>query len=139
ESSAASIIDRWLIEIQNQQSVKISDEDRDSMSLFLTIQLVRTAEARTQIIQYNQALNRIFPDAGFDDSSYGHFRLFLDADFINEMADVIASYLWIFAKNSSCTAFYTSDNPLIVHSMERQNWRLGTAAMERNVTLVLPL
>lgn len=47
------------------------------------------------------------------------------------MADVIASYIWIFANNFSGTAyssFYGSPN-----------WRLGTAAMERNVTLVLPL
>ncbi len=139
ESSTAPIIDSWLIQVRGHKSVEISDADRDVMSLFLTIQLVRTAEARTQTMQFNQGLNRLFPGAGFDDSSYGHFRLLSDANFLNEMADVLASYIWIFANNFSDSAFYTSDNPLIVHSMDSQNWRLGTAAMEQNVTLVLPL
>jgi hypothetical protein len=119
--------------------VKISDEDRDIMSLFLTLQLVRTAEARTQLIQFNQALNRIFPDQGFDDSSYVHFRLLSDANFLNEMADGIASYIWIFANNLSGMGFYTSDHPVMVHSRTSKIWKLGTAALEKDVFLVFPL
>jgi hypothetical protein len=139
ESDTAPIIDSWLAPIQQGKAIKISDFERDVMSLFLTLQLVRTAEAKDQIIQFNQALNRLFPGEDFDASSFVHFRLLADADFLNELADSIASYIWIFANNFSATGFYTSDNPLIVHSMDRQNWRLGTAALERNVTLVLPL
>lgn len=139
ESDAAPIIDSWLVPIQQAKAIRISDIERDVMSLFLTLQLVRTSEAREQIIQFNQGLNRLFPGEDFDASSFVHFRLLADADFLNEMADSIASHIWIFANNLSGQSFYTSDNPLIVHSMDRQNWRLGTAALERNVTLVLPL
>lgn len=139
ESDAAPIIDSWLAPIQQGKAIKISGIERDVMSLFLTLQLVRTAEAKEQIIQFNQALNRLFPDEDFDASSFVHFRLLADAEFLNEMADSIANYIWIFANNFSGAGFYASDHPVLVHSMDGNHWRLGSSALEQNVYLVLPL
>jgi hypothetical protein len=139
ESDAAPIIDSWLTQIQQGKAIRISDIERDIISLFLTRQLVRTAEAKTQIMQFNDVLNRLLPGQDFDATSYVHFRLLDDANFLNEMAVLIAGNVWIFANNFSGVGFYTSDHPVLVHSLDSNGWRLGSAALEQDVYLILPL
>lgn len=140
ESEVSRITECWLRQVQKHKVVEIPAVNREIMSLFLVLQLLRTAEARVQIVQFTEAIQR---DAQAynpeQDAHNSHARLLWYEKLINQMTQKLAECIWIFAKNSTERPFYTSDHPVLVKSFDSKQWILGPRVFDCGMYVVFPL
>jgi hypothetical protein len=143
ESEAQKITECWLRQVKDHTRVEIPDPNRDIMSLFLTLQLLRTAEARTVLVQFVQLLQRLGEVSSTynakEDAQSLHRTLLWDDELIKEFRTKIAECIWIFAFNDSGQPFYTSDHPALVKSYDNKMWMLGPRVFEHGMYIVFPL
>lgn len=116
-------------------SATIPDETRENLSVFLTIQLLRTRAYRNLIVETTEKLARAItneaikekfgaealkyaPKIEFKDKAAGllQSKLIFDFDKIEEYAKVIRNHIWILGINDTGKPLYTSDNPVVKHS-----------------------
>jgi hypothetical protein len=143
ESKSQKITECWLRQVKGHSRVEIPAANRDIMSLFLTLQMLRTSEARTVLQQFAQLLQRSGEisatyDARVDAQSL-HGALLGDAELIKQLRTKIADCIWIFAFNDSRQPFYTSDHPALVKSSDHKAWMLGPRVFETGMYIVFPL
>jgi len=143
ESDAQRISGCWLRQAEERGRVEIPEPNRDIMSLFLALQLLRTAEARTVLLQFVQLLQRAGDisrtyDAAADAQAL-HGALLWDDDSIKAIRSKIADCIWLFAFNDSKQPFFTSDHPALVKSGDNKMWMLGPRVFECGMYVVLPL
>jgi hypothetical protein len=112
EEQAAKISQGWLDKLEPGQSIAIPSVNREIMSLYLTIQLLRTSEARTLLARgiesHEGEIHRDF-----------HIALLWDNDVVKEISDWVFSCSWIFRFNSMAQSLHTSDDPVKVRSHTR--------------------
>ena len=143
ESEAQKITECWLRQVRDNNRVEIPDPNRNIMSLFLALQLLRTSEARTVLLQFAQLLQRegeisVTYDSKADAQSL-HGALLWDDELIKKFRAKIEDCIWIFAFNDSGQPFYTSDHPALVKSSDHKVWLLGQRLLESGMYIVFPL
>ena len=143
ESEAQKISECWLRQGKEHGHVEIPEPNRGIMSLFLTLQLLRTAEARTVLLQFVQLLKKTGDiqqtyDAAADVQAL-HGALLWDDDLIKAIREKIADCIWLFAFNDSKQPFFTSDHPALVKSGDNKTWMLGPQVFEEGMYVVFPL
>ena len=114
EQLASSITEDWLGSLQPGQFIEIPSDDRETMSLYITTQLLRTAEARTLL---NQGISS-------DHSSWGnpvaqrnvHIQLLWNDEVVSGISEWVAKCSWVFRINSLEELLYTSDDPIKVRN-----------------------
>jgi hypothetical protein len=116
-------------------TVTIPAEVRENLSVFITIQLLRTRAYRNLIVETaeklaraitNEAIKEKFgeealkyaPKIEFKDKAAGllQSKLIFDFDKIVEYAKMIRNHIWILGINNTGKSLYTSDNPVVMHS-----------------------
>lgn len=120
--------------------IVIPSVNRDIMSLFITLQMLRTAEIRAQLVQFTQNLQGI--SSSYDpaqDARNLHIQFLWKETMINDMAEQMRKFIWIFAKTDSDQTFYTSDHPVLVKSPDNREWLLGPRIFDEGVYVVFPL
>lgn len=143
EGQAHQIIACWLRQLGNQGRMEIPAPNREIMALFLTLQLLRTAEYRTLLLQFTQRLqkdgelNKSY-DAEADVQAL-HGAMLWDEKLIGEIRAKLADCIWVFGFNDSSHAFYTSDHPALIKTSDSKGWLLGPRVFEPGMYLVLPL
>jgi len=143
ESEAQKISECWLHQCKERKYIEIPEPNREIMSLFLTLQLLRTAEARAVLLQFAQLLQTTGDmsstyDAAADIKAL-HGALLWNDDFIKPIREKIADCIWVFAFNDSDQPFFTSDHPALVKSGGHKMWMLGPRVFEVGMYVVLPL
>lgn len=143
ESEVQKITECWLRQVKERGHVEIPDPNREIVSLFLTLQLIRTAEARTVLLQFARMLKQNGAlSASYDaesDAQGLHGALLWDDDTVKRIREKIQNCIWIFAFNSSGYPFYTSDHPALVKSSDHKRWILGPQVFYPGMYLVFPL
>lgn len=143
ESEAYKITENWLHFLETKGSVKIPQINREIISLFLALQLQRTAEARIILVQFARKLQTIGElKKEYDpekDARGLHIQLLWDKYSVDEVTKKIADCIWIFAKNDTGQSFYTSDNPALIKSFDNKQWLFGSDVLERGMYIVYPL
>jgi hypothetical protein len=143
ESEAQKISECWIRQAKDRGHVEIPDPNREIMSLFLTLQLLRTAEARTVLLQFVQLLQRTGAisetyDAAADAQAL-HGAFLWNDDLVKSIREEIADCIWLFAFNDTTQPFFTSDHPALVKSSDHKMWMLGPRVFEEGMYVVLPL
>ena len=143
EAEAQRITACWLRQVKDHGRVEIPEPNRDIMSQFLTLQLLRTSEARTVLLQFARLL-QLSGDisANYDvksDARSLHGALLWDDQLIRDLSAKIADCIWIFAFNDSGQPFYTSDHPALVKSFDNKMWLLGPRLFDAGMYIVFPL
>jgi len=140
EAEVSKIMGNWFDLLQSHRIVEIPPVNREIVSLFLTLQLLRTAEARILLIQFAQALEgeleKYDPE---QDASGLHMQLLWHEEFVNKITKKIKDSIWIFARNDSRQPFYTSDHPALLQSFDSKQWLLGPEVFEYGMYIVFPL
>ncbi len=143
EGQAHRITECWLNQCSQAGLVEIPDVNREIMSLFLTLQLLRTAEARivlrqfVQLLQSSGAISADY-DAGNDIQAL-HGALLWDEELLKSIREKIADCIWIFGRNSSAKPFITSDHPALIKTGDNRRWMLGPRVFDEGMYVVLPL
>jgi len=143
ESEVYEITENWLYLLETKGAVKIPQINREIISLFLALQLWRTAEARIILVQFAKELQTVREfKKGYDpekDARGLHTQFLWDEEAVDMVTKKIADCIWIFAKNDSGQSFYTSDNPALVKSFDNKQWLFGSDVFERGMYIVYPL
>jgi hypothetical protein len=143
EAKAHKITKHWLRQIKNKTCLRIPEKYRNIMALYLTLQLHRTSEARTVLVQFAQMLQRegeISPTYDVNADAQGlHTALLWDVESIKRCSTKVADCIWIFAYNDSGQPFYTSDHPALIKSSDHKMWMLGPRLFEPGMYIVFPL
>lgn len=124
---------KTLIELTAGDS--IPTETRENLSVFLTIQFVRTRAFRNLVVEtaekFMQALARDLikenfgeeslkytPKISFSDQAAGLFQSqqIFAFDKLDEFAKVLHNHIWILLTNDTGNPLYTSDNPVVMHT-----------------------
>ena len=135
EEQAALITEEWLNQLASGNSVDIPDINREIMSLYFTIQLLRTSEARTLFIQGIES-----PEITSGDDEVhraAHIALLWNDKIVDEISTWIHSCTWTFRMNAKSKSLYTSDDPVKVRSSTRHLTWAQTS--ERGAYLITPL
>lgn len=119
--------------LYNRRFCRIHPEQRIDLSLYLSLQYLRTREARESLLQVSETLykesflayleskspeikvSREDFDIVIDDdkrASY-HAMSILNEDLRDNLATIIHDHYWVILKNETAMPFYTSDHPLV--------------------------
>lgn len=108
----------------------MSAEEKDLLSFFISIQIIRTKTFREELGQiiektyqalaYKSQMNDIdsLPKEAFevkaneDFVKLQHSAMILDPEITIQMADVLSNHIWVMYVNKTSNLFYTSDNPI---------------------------
>ena len=137
EYQVSNITNDWFRQFTNSDKLIIPDINRDLISLYITTQLLRTVEAREQLVQFSKAAVENY-DSKTDAKNLQASMLWND-DLVNEMKQRISSCIWIFGKNDSQTSFCTSDHPVTIKTLDNKQWVLGPRIFDDGMYIVFPL
>lgn len=144
EGEASRIIACWLTQLEQHDRVMIPEVNREIMSQFLVLQLLRTAEAREQLLQFAEGLAQetiaFLPEQDpRADATSLHAHLLWDEELIASMSERVKGMIWVFARNHTTTSFCTSDHPVLIKSKDSKDWLMGARVFDAGVYLVYPL
>jgi len=142
ESEVCNITNCWFRQLELGDKVEIPNINREFVSLYLSLQLLRTAEARAQIVQFNEAFHVLKGQTSAvppSDPRDLHTQLIWYDELVFEIRDRIKECSWLFAKNESSQPFYTSDHPVLIKASDSKHWIQGPKVFERGMYLVFPL
>ena len=142
ESTVSVITGDWISKLPTAPKVDISRSQRDEVSLYLSLQLVRTAEYRAQVADSHQTTSEPHDVDGETviDLDLLHTAIIWDEEFVYPMADAISDCVWMFGLNNSNEPFYTSDHPALVKSSgDSPHWLVGPVVSVPKMYLTYPL
>ena len=141
ESSIAQITGDWLNQLNDCKSrdqLKIPDFERSQMALFIALQYLRTAESRSLLKIFAENSGTVSED----ELKNIHARLICDSKAVQNISKRIKQSVWIFGKNGTRRAFFTSDNPVtfMKNSNEsRKMWLKLPGILSPETCISLPL
>ena len=135
ERDAASITDEWLCQVVPGELIDIPSEHREIMSLFITTQLIRTSEARTQLVQGSERSEITSSDEELQRAF--HIGMLWNEEFIDSYSGWVHDCVWAFRVNTLSESLFTSDDPIKVRtSTEHLHWG---QALREGAYLLYPL
>lgn len=137
EYQVSNITNDWFKQFTRSNTLVIPEVNRDLISLYITTQLLRTVEAREQLIQFSK--NSVKTSYSESDAKNLHASLLWNDDLVNKMKHRVSSCLWIFGKNESATPFCTSDHPVAIKTLDNKSWMLGPRLFDDGMYVVFPL
>ena len=114
EQQASLITEDWLGRLEPGCSIEIPDVNREIMSLYITLQLLRTSEARTLLTEglAKPETKPIEKEVQRDI----HAALLWNDETVGETSDWVRNCTWTFRVNELPESLYTSDDPFKVRS-----------------------
>lgn len=142
EGQASSITAEWISRLEAMKPLdrlRISKTQRDWISLFISLQHLRTAELREILVLF--ALEHGAYTEGISDEERVnlHATLLVNGRQVNEFRKWIRSSLWLFARNDTAHPFITSDNPVCFKTEDNRNWLKAAGVLSKGNYLVYPL
>ncbi|MFJ9961722.1 DUF4238 domain-containing protein [Streptomyces avermitilis] len=123
EGQVSAITGQWLKWIRHGNPgdlLPVPDVNREIVSLFLALQSLRTADARSILAAFS-ALHGYQDDSDEEIRSL-HAAALWDDEFISSFADHMSRCAWLFALNETPVRFVTSDNPLAFRTSDHRMW-----------------
>lgn len=140
EGQIALIIDNWLTllgKMHPGELLPIPETNRQIISLFLAVQMLRTEEAREILkafiisLQNRSAISE-------EEMQLCHLNLLWDEETIANLTERFSSSIWIFGRNNTRIPFVTSDNPITFRTENNRQW-LKIWPTEQGVYAAFPL
>lgn len=129
ESEFANFLTDFINRIASCEKFRISDEEKETISTFLSLQIDRTAEFQKRLKKVSHSFNdkiavrRIRHEhllkMGFDLHNLDPDEIHLDYLAKGEnkregFSEIIKKYIWFIVANNTDIPFYTSDNPIVL-------------------------
>jgi hypothetical protein len=136
ESEAASIFHCWRSQL-TQDRLIIPAVNRRTISQYLSVQMLRTPEQRKILQEFHR--KAIGPLSSADETADLHLGVLWNSGLAQEIADRLATFLWVVAINRSTVPYWTSDHPVLIKDRESKHWLNGPRAFDFGVQVVFPL
>ncbi|WP_329412003.1 DUF4238 domain-containing protein [Streptomyces sp. NBC_00704] len=123
EGQVSAITEQWLDWIRHGKpgdSLPVPGVNREIVSLFLALQSLRTADARSILVAFS-ALHGYHASSDEEIRSL-HAAVLWDDDLISWFAGRMSRCAWLFAVNETSAPFVTSDNPLAFRTSDNRMW-----------------
>ncbi len=136
---------------QSDMGFVLSESIRETMALFITVQVIRTDEARKGIEQTVETLTQVLdgehPTPELREQvrrarapsgpAFVQLGMLTDSAAIHKMANVLLNHIWVLGVNESTTPLCTSDHPVVREASIRDghNSYLGLASPGIRVSL----
>jgi hypothetical protein len=131
----------------------IREEDRAELAWYIALQMMRTPAARKLMTDVKEKAITAFARTKIksgklrnlriklkDDSlALNHVEFMMDADHLGEMALKLCDLTWAFGVNQSKIPFYTSDNPVVAMSYDKQYGPMPLGLSQPGLELSFPL
>jgi hypothetical protein len=122
EGNVAMVTNQWLEWIRAGglgDQIWIPEENRAEVSLFLAVQLVRTAETRSilEVIAHREGA-----PLGERDLRRAHLDVIWDEELVTGLKERFHDSIWVFSRTCSAVPLVTSDNPLALRSGDNRMW-----------------
>ena len=114
----------------------IPDVNRDLVSLFLSLQFLRTADTRDVLSRLGSSLGESILDR--PQRRLLHVEALWDDKLVADFSDRIRSSIWMFGRNGTDTPFVTSDNPVAFRTADNAQW-LKVGMLGGGTYVVYPL
>lgn len=142
EGDAAAILDpcvEQLVSAAAFERIEMSDDDRRTLSSFLAVQFLRTAEQR-DILSLFAEQSGSYKDVVSDDEKINlHAQMLCSGGLVELIGDRIFESIWVYARNQTGIPFWTSDNPVAFKTGDNQRWLKGPGILSSGSYVVFPL
>lgn len=137
--------------------ISIPRRVRESFSILVAIQLLRTKKHRNLIkeatekfyeaifqelvkVNFGEEATKYTPKAAIKEKYEGmiHSQYIFDFDNLAEMAEIFYNHIWMVGINNSESPFYTSDNPVVMHTPFKNKIR-GVGIKSKGIEIAYPL
>ena len=139
EREASLITEDWLGHLDLGCTVEIPDVNREIMSLYITTQMLRTAEARDMLSQSDlMDMDSEVLSSKRESERTAHIGFLWWEELVQQISDWVYECIWTFRCTESPDSLYTSDDPIKVRSKLRHGyWK--QIFFEEKVYLLMPL
>ena len=122
-----------------RQFLQMGDEERWTLSSFMAVQFLRTAEQR-DILAMFALTNGFYKDGLTPDEKINlHAYMLCRGDLVKSISDRIFESIWMYARNTSKTPLWTSDNPVAFKNADNSIWLKGPGIFSSGSYVVFPL
>lgn len=127
EGAAQEVLTTILEGLANGARFVFHPEAREALALFITLQTLRTVEARTILTDFMKFATAGDPNApDFHSTEAGRRQVHAETlwrdSFVQPLVKRIVDSIWLFGLNDSHTPFITSDHPALVKSADNRGW-----------------
>jgi len=132
ESDVSAVTSDWLDWIRNGEPgdvLPVPDANRQAVSLFLVLQFLRTADARSKLADSAKAAGNTL-DSDEDRRALHTDMLWKTDELIFPLAKRVESSTWLFGRNATSASFITSDNPVAWRTADNRMWLKAAITME---------
>lgn len=139
ESDVSAVTGQWLGWIRDGEpgdALPVPEVNRQAISMFLVLQFLRTADARSILADIAKAAGLALPSD--EDVRALHTEMLWTEDLVLPLAERVERSTWLFARNTTATPFITSDNPVAWRTADNRMW-LKAAIMMDGTYIVYPL
>lgn len=142
EAVAAQITEQWLGVLQNIQPMEkldIPDETRKQISFYISLQFLRTAEQRDILSLFSEEYGGYKTGVSPEERNNLHATLLCEEGLVDDIARRVYDSIWIFARNTTVTPFFTSDNPVCFKTPDNKMWLKAKGILSTGTYVVFPL
>ena len=139
EAKVSAITGQWLDWIREcgpGDRLVVPEINREIVSLFLTLQILRTADARSILTTFANSFGHNV-EADSERRAF-HTALLWDEQIVSKFAARIGSSTWVFGQNRTSTPFVISDNPVALRTSDSRMW-LSPVLLRAGTYMVYPL
>lgn len=125
--------------MEPMQFLEFGDEERWTISSFMAVQFLRTAEQR-DILELFALENGSYKDGITAEEKVNlHAYMMCAGDLVEDLTKWIFQSIWVYARNKTATPFWTSDNPVAFKTSDNRMWLKASGAMSPGNYVVFPL
>ena len=142
EAIIAQITEQWFVALQTMKPLDklyIAPQTRRDISFYIALQFLRTAEYRDILSLFAEEHGGYKAGVSPEEKINLHARLLCEEGLLDEIATRVFYSIWIFARNSTTTPFFTSDNPVCFKTSDNKMWLKGPDALSIGTYVVFPL
>ncbi|GAG26585.1 unnamed protein product, partial [marine sediment metagenome] len=125
--------------IQPMDELPLTPEDRWQMSVFISVQFLRTAEQRDILALFAENNGHYKSGISHDEKINLHAQMLCSGGLVEVIAERIDKSIWLFARNETQTPFWTSDNPVSFKTGDNRMWLKGPGIMSDGSYVVYPI
>jgi len=153
ESEFAPFFLGFINKIESEEKFEISNEEKDTISTFLALQIERTREHREILMQFScsmkdklnergitdeQLLKIGFDFNNFDPKEF-HLNSILNGHMRENLSEALKKHIWILVVNNTDTPFYTSDNPIVKNANIIDDYVSYSGFASKGIEIIFPL
>jgi len=130
----------------------LTKNQKFEFSFLISFQLLRTKEFRNTINQayltfietllkkfHNLSLEGVLMEIRKELESLHHAAFLMNNEFIEQIANIINNYIWIFGINRTEIPFYTSDNPIVKNGHADKSFYGNAGLASKGVEIAYPI